>query len=718
MKVVIISIISLFLSLSIYANPITGLLERIDAGASKKFVIERINSSDDFFELDQKGSKVVVRGNDYVSIAAGINWYLKYYAGIHLSWNGMTADLPETLPAVTKKERYSTTQTLRYNLNYCTHSYTMAFWDWQRWEQEIDWMALHGINLPLAITGTETVWYNVLDRLGYSKDEINEFIAGPAFQAWFLMNNLEGWGGANPDSWYEQRAELQKKIVSRMKEFDIEPIFAGYSGMVPNNSKERLGLDVSDPGLWCSYKRPAFLLPTDENFDRIATIYYQELEKLYGKANYYSMDPFHEGGHIGGVDLDAAGKAIMKQMKATNPDAKWVAQAWQANPYDQMIKNLDAGDIIVVDLFSESRPQWGDPKSTWNRKDGYGKHSWIYSMLLNFGGNVGLHGKMQHVINSFYTAKSGVKGSTLVGVGLSMEGAENNAVMYELASELPWREQKFDKDEWLRNYCFARYGENNEQIEQAWIKLSNSIYNCPPQSTQQGTTESIFCARPSLDAYQASSWSEMTDYYDPKEVIDAAREYISVADKFKGNNNYEHDLVDITRQAIAEKGRMILATLKSCYNAQDKLGFEMAKKEFLSLILLQDQLLSTRKEFEVGTWIEKAKNLGTTTSEKKLYEWNARVQITTWGNRKASEDGGLRDYAHREWSGILRDLYYVRWEMYLDNLSSQLNGEPAKEIDFYLVDEKWANDTNIYDSSDSPDVVSTAQNIFNIVFNN
>lgn len=29
----------------------------------------------------------------------------------------------------------------------------MAFWDWERWEQEIDWMALQGINLPLAFAG-------------------------------------------------------------------------------------------------------------------------------------------------------------------------------------------------------------------------------------------------------------------------------------------------------------------------------------------------------------------------------------------------------------------------------------------------------------------------------------------------------------------------------------------------------------------------------------
>ena len=297
------------------ASPIEGLLERIDKGASRKFMIEQVKSPVDFFELDQKGDKVVIRGNNYVSIATGLNWYLKYHVGIHLSWNGMQAELPEVLPAVKQKERHETDMKYRYDFNYCTFSYTMAFWDWTRWEKEIDWMALHGINLPLAMVGTDGVWYNVLSKLGYTKEEINDFVAGPGFQAWWLMNNLEGWGGPNPDSWYKQQIALQKRIVKRMREYGIEPVFPGYSGMVPHNAKEKLGLNVSDPGLWNGYRRPAFLQPTDPRFEEIASLYYKEMNKLYGKADYYSMDPFHEGGSVAGVDLDAAGKAIMQAVK-------------------------------------------------------------------------------------------------------------------------------------------------------------------------------------------------------------------------------------------------------------------------------------------------------------------------------------------------------------------------------------------------------------------
>ena len=114
-----------------------------------------------------------------------------------------------------------------------------------------------------------------------------------------------------------------------MRELGIEPVFPGYAGMVPRNIGEKLGYQIADPGKWCGFPRPAFLSSEDEHFDSFAAMYYEELEKLYGKAKYYSMDPFHEGGNTEGVDLAKAGTSIMKAMKKANPEAVWVIQAWQ-----------------------------------------------------------------------------------------------------------------------------------------------------------------------------------------------------------------------------------------------------------------------------------------------------------------------------------------------------------------------------------------------------
>ena len=337
--------------IAVLGNPVDNLLNRIDPGAAKKFKTELVKSEHDFFELDQSGKKVVVRGNTWVNIASGVNWYLKYYAGVHLTWNQMNAKLPAVLPKVEKKERHETNLTLRYDFNYCTFSYSMAFWDWKRWEKEIDWMALHGVNLPLAIVGEECVWRKMLLRLGYTEEEVGKFIAGPAFLAWWEMNNLEGWGGPLPLSWYDRQETLQKQILKRMKELGMHPVLPGYCGMVPHDAKERLGLNVAEAGLWNGFQRPANLLPTDKRFREIADIYYEELTKLFGKADYYSMDPFHESNDDSKLDYARAGQVLMEAMKAVNPKAVWVIQGWTENPRPAMVDGMKKGDLLILDLF-------------------------------------------------------------------------------------------------------------------------------------------------------------------------------------------------------------------------------------------------------------------------------------------------------------------------------------------------------------------------------
>lgn len=699
------------------ATPIDALLERIDKGASRKILTETVKSDHDFFEITSRGGKPLIRGNNYVSIASGINWYLKYRLGVHLTWNTMHASLPATLPVAGNTERHDTDIKHRYYLNYCTLSYSMAFWDWKRWEQELDWMALHGINLCLDIVGTDVVWRNVLLKLGYTKAEANEFVAGPAFQAWWLMNNLEGWGGPNSDNWYRQREALQKKILRRMKELGINACLPGYSGMVPHDANKRLGLDVADPGKWNDYKRPAFLLPTDKRFAEIASLYYKEQEKLFGKADFYSMDPFHEGGNARGVDLKAAGKAIMASMKAANPKAVWVVQAWGACPYPDMIRDLRNGDMLVLDLYSENRPQWGDPESTWYREDGFNGHDWAFCMLLNFGGNVGLFGKIQHVIEEYYKARQSKFASTLKGVGLTMEGIENNPIMYELVSELPWRDTRFSWEKWLHGYVEARYGNlHNKKVQQAWMLLAKSVYGAPARLTEQGCHESVLCARPSLDAYQVSSWSEMEEFYNPEDVIQAARLMVEASHDVKANANFRYDLVDITRQATAEQARLVYGEAVAACKAKDREMFAHATRMFLDILLQQDRLLSSMPDFMVGRWIAQARALGTNAQESDHYEWNARTQITIWGNRDAAERGGLREYAHKEWNGVLRDFYYPRWKAYFDALAETFDGKPMKPLDFYAMDEKWTLMHNEYPSKAQGDPVEYSQEAFTKIF--
>ena len=683
------------------SNPVSDMLERIDPGASKRIVVETVPSTEAFFEIDARGGKPVVRGDNYIHIAVGLNWYLKYYCGVHLSWNGMSASLPEVLPLPSESERHTSEVDFVYDFNYCTYSYSMAFWDWDRWERELDWMALHGVDLPLAAVGDECVWRNFLLRLGYSEEDVAAIIPGPAYLAWFEMNNIEGWAGPLPAGWYPHQEALLKRILARMKEWGMHPVLPGYSGMVPHDAAEKLGLDAPDQGLWNQIRCPSILSPTDPHFPEIAALYYEEQARLFGKADFYSMDPFHESKNAGGVDFAEAGKAVLTAMKQASPDATWVLQAWSENPRDEMLAALPRGDVLVLDLFSESRPKWGQKESLWYNEKGFQGHDWLFCLLQSFGGRVGLHGRMGELVDNYVLAR---EASGRRGIGFTMEAIGDNPVMYELMSELPWRET-VEVDVWVRDYVFARYGVHDAALEEAWSLLASSVYDARRPNNQQGPVEPAFCARPAWDAFHVYARSKTEQYYDIQDVRRAAALMLSVADQYRGNGNFEYDLVDVVRQAVADRGREYLYARDS--------------EAFTTALLAQDRLLGTRPEWMVGRWIGDALALAEAvapgdTAVRANFERNARMQLTTWGDRACSDGGKLHDYAYKEWNGLLRDFYLARWQAFFQ--AETLDPGSGSTLDWYALEEPWTRRTDTYPSVSQGDPIDMARSVFSALF--
>ena len=105
------------------------------------------------FKLESRDGRIVIRGNTGVSLATGLNWYLNRYCHCHVSAARAAAESADPLPAVTPKVRQVSWARHRYFLNYCCFGYSLPWWDWDQWEELIDWMALHGVNMPLAVTG-------------------------------------------------------------------------------------------------------------------------------------------------------------------------------------------------------------------------------------------------------------------------------------------------------------------------------------------------------------------------------------------------------------------------------------------------------------------------------------------------------------------------------------------------------------------------------------
>ena len=126
----------------------------------------------DVFEISDTGDgRISIRGNNGVSLASGLNYYLRHWCKVDYNpLFGSQLSMPESLPAVGRKILKYTNYEYRYALNFCTYSYTMAFWNWDDYEPFLDWAAMNGVNLMLDIVGQEEVLRETLTQYVYSDD--------------------------------------------------------------------------------------------------------------------------------------------------------------------------------------------------------------------------------------------------------------------------------------------------------------------------------------------------------------------------------------------------------------------------------------------------------------------------------------------------------------------------------------------------------------------
>ena len=216
-----------------------ALIQRLIPSVAAQFKTELLKSETDKFELESVAGKIVIRGNNANSIAVGLNHYLKYSCHSNISWYvDNPIQLPKTLPTLPQKITKDARCENRFFLNYCTFGYTMPWWQWRDWEHFIDWMALNGVTMPLAITGQEAVWYRVWKKLGLDDKQIRSYFTGPAHLPWHRMANIDYWQGELPHSWLDHQLELQKKIVTRERELNMTPVLPAFAGHVPADLKK------------------------------------------------------------------------------------------------------------------------------------------------------------------------------------------------------------------------------------------------------------------------------------------------------------------------------------------------------------------------------------------------------------------------------------------------------------------------------------------------
>lgn len=697
-------------------NPaaIVALADRIGGKGTAdkfKFILDpSINSNKETFVIGSEDYRIVIKGTTASAITTGLGWYLNNYANINIAWNSLNekgkdeayADLG-TLPLPAEEETRTCDAKYRYFFNYCTFGYSMTSWTWKRWQQEIDWMALHGINMPLQIVGLEEVWRKFLTlekdgkrKYNYSDKEAKAFVAGPAFTAWWGMNNLEGWGGTESgslnngnwegaggvqdDAWYARQSLLAKNIVERQRELGMQPVLPGFSGMVPTNFSTKTNVPTdANGGKWAGgFQRPRIIDPTYAGFADIASDYYACLKEVMGESQYYSMDPFHEGGSISSGKYTEAYKAIYDAMEQTKRGSQWVIQQWQWDGNQRLsINAVPAGRLIVLDLFSDGSPAF-------NSYNGYAPQDAVFCAIPNFGGRSGVMGRLNNLTDNYFTYKA--KYASIKGIGAAPEAIEQTPVTYDLIFQLPWMGSKPDLAEWIKKYATARYGAENATVHEAWELLRQGVLNYGADAIQ-GPVEDVWAARPNLNANPASTWGKTLNHAGStytkarrQMLIDATHKLLeqnkalNIIDGSIYESNYNYDLVEFGGAVMADYAYDLLLGIKAAKDAagadfNNDATYKARRDAFLALIEDVDHFKGTNLNFRLGKWTQEARDAaaevtGATTANADWYEFNnARTILTTW----SSPNTNLNDYSYRSWQGLLKDFYLPRWKHYFDN---------------------------------------------------
>ncbi len=693
---------------------LVGRIGGADVADRFKFVLDpSLNSKQEVFVLGSEDGKILVKGTTISAITTGLGWYLNHIAHINIAWNSLNektvavknenapyADL-SNLPLPTVEETHVSDAKYRYYLNTCTFGYSMTSWTWTRWQQEIDWMALHGINMPLQLVGLEEVWRKFLTmedengnrKYGYDDESAKAFVAGPAFIAWWAMNNLEGWGGTGSgtksggtwvgaggvqdDAWYVRQKELAGKIVEAQRALGMQPVLPGWSGMVPTNFASKSGYATrGNGGNWAGdFVRPLLLSVSNENYAEIAADYYACLKEVMGESQYYSMDPFHEGGGAGTMEDY---EALYAAMEAAKPGSQWVIQQWQWSATQKYsLTAVPEGHLIVLDLFSDGSPAF-------DSYNGYAPQDAVFCAIPNFGGRSGLMGRLQNVTDNYFKFKE--KYASIKGIGAAPEAIEQTPVTYDLIFQLPWMNGvKPDVAKWVDNYAIARYGQDNAVVKEAWSLLRQGPLNYGADGIQ-GPVEDVWAARPNLDANAASYLGKTLNHAGGtytkarrQMLIDATykllsqHEVLGLAEGSVYESNYNYDLVEFIGAVMADYAYDLLLGIKEKHEegmVNPAYQFYLTRKDgFLNLLLDVDAFKGTNLNFRLGKWTQEARDAaaeveGATTATADWYEFNnARTIVSTW----SSPGTNLNDYSYRSWQGLIKDLYYPRWKYFFDH---------------------------------------------------
>lgn len=637
----------------------------------------------DEYEISVSDGRISVKGSSQVALCRGFYDFTRRHGAGISSWSGSRFVLPD-LSADEAPLKVRSPFRDHYYFNVVTFGYTMPYWDWERWEQEIDWMALHGIDMPLALVAQEAIMHRVWLKLGLTPDEINEYTVGPAHLPWMRMGNISSLDGPLTDSWHDGQIQLQHRILDRMRRLGMKPICPGFAGFVPR-SINRIFPDARIVEM--SWAGGAFhnwmVSPDQELFSRIGRMFIQEWEKEFGKNERYIIDSFNEmeipfpdkGDPARYSMLADYGEAVYNSIRSANPDAVWVMQGWmfgyQRDIWDEatleaLVSKVPDDKMLLLDLAEDYNHCFWKIGSNWDYYKGFFNKDWCYSVIPNMGGKTGQTGIMEFYANTgrLKALRSPVKGR-LTAYGIAPEGIENNEVLYELISAAGWTADSIPLDRWLAGYSRCRYGSCPDAMESYWQGMTGSVYGSftdHPRYNWQFRPGSV----------KRGSIAFSGDYFD------AVKAFASASDSLGASELYKADLAELTALYLGAKLETLVSAIDDAYLAHDTVAAEKHERRFEEIATAIDRVLASHPTLRLDRWLGYASRHGENEAARQRYLANARRIVTVWGPP-------VDDYSARIWSGLVGSYYLPRWRQYFQ---SRKTGTPYDAAQW---EEDWVN---------------------------